>query len=294
MNIAVVGSSGYIGRNIVDRVSKVSGIDNVLSISRGGTPDVVLDLTNSEKFDYNLLNAIDYVVFTAACLQDKCTSDFETSWAINVTGTMHFISEAIKRDCRVIFFSSDAVFGEIPGKIYTELSETVPVTAYGKMKKAVEDEFKGNALFKVIRPSYVVSADDRFVSYCRSCIENGVTADIYHPYYRNCVVISDVVDAVLWFIFHWNEYEYFALNVADRELISKVRIADELNLFLKNKLKYKILTSEDEFFKNRSAVIRMKSLFLHEYGIVKNDTFSEKISREFSTIKAMRGEKNGD
>jgi hypothetical protein len=161
------------------------------------------------------------------------------------------------------------------------------------MKKIVEDEFNGNPLFKVIRPSYVVSADDRFVSYCRSCVEKGVVADIYHPYYRNCVVVSDVVDAVLWFIFHWNEYEYFALNVADRELISKVRIADELNVFLGNRLKYRVLTSEDEFFKDRSAVIRMKSLFLHEYGIVKDNTFSEKISGEFSTIKAMEGEKDG-
>ena len=146
--------------------------------------------------------------------------EYNTCWRINVTGTSYFVNEAIKRNCRVLCsFSSDATFGDIPGKIYDEKSETQAYTPYGKMKKAVEDEFKGNPLFKAIRLSYVASAKDRFITYCLNCIRKGETADIFHPFYRNVIVVSDVVDIVSYFALHWSEYEPTFLNVAEKNLL---------------------------------------------------------------------------
>ncbi len=286
MKTALVGSSGYIAEFILKRFAEETDIESVLRLDRNHYSDAYLDLQEAESFDYSLLDDIDYVVFTAAISgPDKCAEDFDNCWAINVTGTSYFIKEAIKRRCKVLFFSSDAVFGDIAGAIYTEESETKAYTPYGRMKKAVEDEFKGNPFFKAIRLSYVASAKDRFVTYCLNCISNGETADIFHPFYRNVIVVSDVVDVVTYFAKHWDEYEPTFLNVAGKELVSRVRIADELNRHLGGKLKYNVSMPGAEFFTNRPRITQMQSLYMQKYGIIPDNTFTEKIAKELKELK---------
>lgn len=282
MNVAIVGSSGYIAGFLLKRFEKEESIRKVLKIDQNENADAYLNLLEAEKFNYDQLNDIDFIVFTAAISgPDKCATDFDFCWKINVDGTKHFIKEAMERNCRVLFFSSDAVFGDIPGEIYTEDSETKAGTPYGRMKKAVEDEFKYNPNFKAIRLSYVASAKDRFISYCLSCMEKGDIADIFHPLYRNVIVVSDVVDVVIWFVMHWDEYSHFVLNVAGKELVSRVRMADELNRLFSNKLKYTISTPGNDFYNNRPKITQMKSLYLKKYNILEDNTFTEKIKKEF-------------
>ena len=286
LKTALVGSSGYIAEFIIQRFNNERDIESILKIDRNDKADGFLELSEAEKFDYELLNDIDYIVFTAAISgPDQCAREYDVSWNINVIGTIYFIREAIKRGCRVLFFSSDAVFGDIQGMIYDEESMTEANTPYGKMKKAVEDEFKREALFKAIRLSYVASAKDRFITYCLNCIIDNKVADIFHPFYRNVVVVSDVVDIVTYFALHWSEYEPTVLNVAGKELVSRVRIADELNRFLNRKLRYIITMPDEEFFRNRPCVTQMKSLYLQKYGIISDNTFTEKISKELKEIK---------
>lgn len=286
MNVALVGSSGYIAGFLLKKFSEEKHIEKVLKIGQSEFADVYLNLMEPEKFDYDRLLDVDYVVFTAAISgPDKCAADFEQCWTINVTGTSYFIHQALKKNCKLLFFSSDAVFGDIPGYIYDEFSETAAKTPYGRMKKAIEDEFKDNPNFKCIRLSYVASAKDRFISYCMNCIKNGETADIFHPFYRNVITVSDVTEAVVWLLEHWDEYKSFALNIAGKELVSRVRMADELNRILDNKLRYIISTPGDEFYKNRPKITQMKSLYLQQYGILEDSTFTEKLKKELCNIK---------
>lgn len=286
MKTALVGSSGYIAEFILNRLDKEPAIESVLKIDKNVETDAFLDLQEAEKFDYSLLNNIDFVVFTAAISgPDKCAENFDYCWAINVKGTSHFIREALKRNCKVLFFSSDAVFGDIPGAIYTEDSETQAYTPYGRMKKAVEDEFKNEKSFKAIRLSYVASAKDRFITYCINCMRDGEMADIFHPFYRNVVAISDVVDVVAYFANNWDKYYPKFLNVAGKELVSRVRMADELNRHLGGKLKYNISMPGKKFFTNRSCITQMKSLYMQKYRIIPDNSFTEKIARELEDIE---------
>lgn len=286
MKTALVGSSGYIASFILKRLAEESDIDCILKIDRNETSDAYLDLKTAESFNYAVLNNIDFVIFTAAISgPDQCANDFKNCWEINVTGTCYFIHEAIKRNCKVLFFSSDAVFGDIPGKVYDEESVTAAITPYGKMKKAVEDEFKNANNFKAIRLSYVASAKDRFITYCLNCIQNDETADIFHPFYRNVITVRDVVDVVVYFAKHWDEYRPTFLNIAGKELVSRVRMADEINRHLDNKLKYTISMPEDVFFENRPRITQMKSLYMQQYKIIQDNTFTEKIAKELEEIE---------
>lgn len=281
MKIAIVGSSGYIAGYLLKHFHKDTTVEQILKIDQTNDADVYLNLHRPEQFNYDCLVDIDFVVFTAAISgPDKCAEEFDFCWSINVTGTEYFIEQAISRNCKVLFFSSDAVFGDIPGEIYTEQSETMAQTPYGRMKKAVEDRFKTERYFKAIRLSYVVSSNDRFVSYCLNCIQKKEQADIFHPFYRNCITVSDVVNVVAWFAHNWDVYSPFVLNVAGRELVSRVRIADELNRVFGNTLKYRITSPGEGFYKNRPPITQMKSLHIQRYHILEDDTFSEKMKKE--------------
>lgn len=286
MNIAVVGSSGYIAGYLIRHLSSEERVHKILRIDHTNENNIFLDLGRAQDFDYNQLKDIDYVIFTAAVSgPDQCADKFEVCWNVNVTGTSYFIQQAIKCGCQVLFFSSDAVFGDLPGMIYTEESATKAKTPYGRMKKAVEDGFKGDSAFKAIRLSYVVSARDRFVSYCLECIRNGKVADIFHPFYRNCIVVSDVVQTVSWIISNWDEYKPQFLNVAGKELVSRVRIADEVNRLCGNRLNYVITHPDETFYRNRPAITQMTSLYLQKYGVLSDETFTEKIKKELKGIK---------
>lgn len=286
MNVAVVGSSGYIAGFLLKAFQEKSEIEKVLRIGRTRDADEPLDLRKPEAFRYVVLDGIDYVIFTAAVSgPDQCAGEFDLCWQINVEGTAYFIEEAIKRGCRVIFFSSDAVFGNLPGVVYTEESKTEAVTPYGRMKKRIEDTFRNRGQFKALRLSYVVSAKDRFVSYCLSCIKKNETAEVFHPFYRNCIVVSDVAETVIWLLDHWEEYEPVALNVAGVELVSRVRIADELNRIMGGKLSYTVVRPERDFFQNRPAITQMRSLYLEQYGILEKLSFTEKIQRQLGGLE---------
>lgn len=286
MKIAIVGYSGYIGGYLLKRFLHEPGVDAVMKLDCTEDADEYLDLADAGRFRYESLDNVDYIVFTAAISSpDKCASEYDFSWKINVEGTAEFIRQAVKRNCRVLFFSSDAVFGDIPGKIYDEHSETRAMTAYGKMKKTIEDQFKELPCFKAIRLSYVVSCQDRFVSYCLNCIKNDREAEVFHPFYRSCITVNDVVDTVVWFAKNWKEYAPFALNVAGSELVSRVRIADELNRFLGGGLRYRISRPNEDFYRNRPAITQMKSLYLRKCGILADQTFTEKMRNMLEEIK---------
>lgn len=286
MKIAIVGSSGYIAKHLMKVFSEQLQGSEIVKIDMVGEVDLPLQLTSPTEFEYDKIKGIDYVIFTAAVSgPDMCANEFEKCWDINVTGTSYFIREATKRGIKVLFFSSDAAFGDIPGYIYDEDSETQAYTAYGKMKKAIEDEFKASPFFKCIRLSYVASANDKFISYCLSCIRNGVTADIFHPFYRNTTTVSDVIKAIIWLLNNWNTFGPFVLDVTGTELVSRIRMADELNRYFGNKLKYVVSKPDESFFKNRPQVTQMKSKYLYKLGIVEELSFSEKFQKELETIK---------
>ena len=288
MKIAIVGSSGYIAKHLIKSFSSQIRDCEIVKIDMLGDVDIPLQLTAPADFEYDKLIGIDFIIFTAAISgPDLCANEFYKCWEINVTGTSFFIRETIKRGVKVLFFSSDAVFGDIPGRIYDEDSETHAYTAYGKMKKAIEDEFKGNPLFKCIRLSYVASANDKFITYCLNCIRNGETAEIFHPFYRNCTTVSDVIRAILWLLNNWSTFGSFVLDITGTELVSRIRMADELNRYLGCKLKYVVSQPDDFFFKNRPQITQMKSKYLYSLGIVEEQSFTEKFKEELINIKPL-------
>ncbi len=281
MKIAVVGNNGYIGKYLIGIFSKMEKVDRILKIGRNSEADYFLELEKAEQFEYAVLEQIDYVIFTSAVSSpDKCAKEYDYCWNINVTGTGCLIERALHMGCKVLFFSSDAVYGDMSGTVCSEQSETKAETPYGKMKKAIEDKFCDNPSFKALRLSYVVSAEDKFMIYLLNCMDHKEKAEVFHPFYRNCIMRSDAADIVIWLLEHWEVFPHTFVNAAGEELVSRVRMADELNRLAAGRLDYAIIRPEQDFYKNRPVFTQMKSLYLYDYNMIKRGSFTEKFQRE--------------
>ena len=77
MQVAVVGSSGYISMYLQDLLLKERSDIDVVRIGRAENSDFFLDLERSEDFNYDQLEEIEYILFTAAISgPDKCAQEF--------------------------------------------------------------------------------------------------------------------------------------------------------------------------------------------------------------------------
>jgi len=107
----IVGARGYVGSTLFARANKVGSA--IGTSSSGGNDLRQLRLDAPAEFDYGNIRPGDVVMLTAAIsAPDICAREHDPAWAVNVTGTSSFIKSVIDRGARVVFFSSDTVYGE--------------------------------------------------------------------------------------------------------------------------------------------------------------------------------------
>ena len=119
-----------------------------------------LDLTSTEQTsDFIQKSNPDWIINCAAYnLVDKAESEPEMAMLINGTAVKN-ITEAIKgSECRFIHISSDYVYDGQSNVPYIELSETNPLSAYGRSKLAGEKYALLHYGSMVIRTSWLYSS----------------------------------------------------------------------------------------------------------------------------------------
>lgn len=253
----VVGANGYIGRRLFER-AKTTTIS--VGTSSAGSPDFLsLRLDQPRHFDYRKISPGDTIFLTAAISSpDICRREADRAWSTNVSGTSYFISESISQGARIIFFSSDTVYGE-QEKPFDETTTTSPAGEYARMKAAVENEFEGCAQFKSVRLSYVFSRHDKFTQYLSQCASQNEEAEIFHPFRRAIIYREDVVEAALMLARKWSDFPQRFINFGGPEILSRIDFAEKLKQFALPDLKYNIKTPGEDFFVGRPKSIAMTS-----------------------------------
>ena len=261
----VIGGRGYIGAALFSSIpAGVFGFATASSESEGFLR-LRLDVPGDSA---NLPISSGDVVFLTAAISapDVCAREHERAWAVNVTGTVEFVSRAISRGARVIFFSSDTVYGE-HGDVFDESATTNPAGEYAEMKAAVENEFVGNSLFKAVRLSYVFSRQDKFTRYLAGCADRGEEADLFHPFCRAIVHRDDVVEGCLALARRWDDFPQQVINFGGPEVLSRVDFAEALKQHPMRNLQFRVTEPGEEFFRNRPRVIAMSSgIFMRLLG----------------------------
>lgn len=257
MSLLIVGATGYVGLSLFEHSRRLFNVvGTTYSNVSGG---INLSLESPEEFDYGIISAGSFVFLSAAIsAPDICAREHARAWAVNVTGTSSFIQSAIDRGARVIFFSSDTVYGEREDE-FDETATCKPAGEYAEMKREVEQRFAGNPSFKAIRLSYVFSREDKFSRYLAGCAELNEEADLFHPFCRAIVHRDDVVEGALALAVRWDEVPEQVINFGGPQVLSRIDFAECLREAHLHDLRFKVTEPDAEFFKNRPRVISMTS-----------------------------------
>jgi dTDP-4-dehydrorhamnose reductase len=260
MRIFVIGASGYLGAKIYVAAQQLYPVFGTTTTGLGTF--IRFDLSCPEVFDYDSLVEGDTILLTAAISSpDICAREYQRVWETNVVGTSKFINEALSHGAKVMFFSSDTVYGE-QHDAFDERMACSPAGEYAAMKHDVEELYLGSVGFKVVRLSYVFSIEDKFTQYLLGCARKGVTAEAFAPFDRAVVHRDDVVLAVLNLAVKWDTVEAPIINVGGPQVLGRAEFAEIIRQEVVPGLALKVTEPSAEFFTNRPSVIRMESPLL--------------------------------
>lgn len=263
--ILVVGKNGFIARSLIQKL-QLAEFDFAVT-SRQAAPEsqntFQLDLTGTDLVPDEIIQEYSNVVFLAAeSSPDVCRDDFSKAHSINVIGTSRFIERCIGLGAKVLFFSSDTVYGNTGNEIVDEKSELCPFGPYAEMKVELEAMFSKQNLFKTMRMSYVVSIQDKFSSYLQSCAKKGEEVDIFDPLIRSPISLVDVIDVIPKSFLHWDINN--KVNLCGPEVMGRLDIFNAFAQASKQRLKYNVSRPNEDFYKARPESIQMKSIYLPE------------------------------
>ena len=266
----IIGAKGNIGSRLVEKTEGKYDIRKVVSPGRPHLFSVDsgyygLNLANDlSSYDFYTLKEGDTVAFTAAISEPSvCAKQFDLAIKVNVESTGEFIQQALDRGCKVIFLSSDVVYGRVEDE-FDESQSLDPLGVYAEMKAIVEKRFIGHSRFKVLRLSYNFFKDDRFTTYLRTCASEDTVADLFDPFGRSIVHRDDTVDAIISLYNNWDVCEEGVINCGGPETLSRVEFAEILSELVVQDLMTKVTTPDAKFYEDRPAIVAMRSPLLEK------------------------------
>lgn len=282
----IIGSTGFVGRNLLKRVPPELRLLRYARRPKDG--ELPLELTALEKESLSAVQPGDFVVLLAAVSSpDACRDRYDEVYASNVTGTKALVSECLRRDARVLFFSSDVVVGATDCP-HDETMPVSPVGNYGAMKREVEQAFAGEPRFKVFRLSYVFSREDKFMRYLRACAETGETADVFQALYRNVVYLGDVLDAVFALGRTFDRWDNQIFHLSGPELLCRADMAARYQAAVAPALRYTTSIPDPRFFEARPNTIETASRYLSRLLRREPTPLADAMAEEFQSEKEQR------
>ena len=165
MKILVTGASGFVGRYLVNDLSKTDEVIACVRKKSNLLPSSVQQTVSSSFFDLAIPKDTDVIVHLAGIAHNKNTSVDEFK-KINVDGTLELARKALEANIkRFIFISSIGVNGNSThGKAFTEQDTPKPTNDYTKSKyeaeKALAKLFENtNIDLVIIRPPLIYAHD---------------------------------------------------------------------------------------------------------------------------------------
>jgi len=151
--VVVVGAMGMLGRAMVSRLSRLSGVE-VVGTYHAAAPSkpealVRFDVTSGDDSLKMLLRGADVVVncsvSLARAMQSVSQESLLESFQVNSVFPKRLALVAAQRGARVVHISSDAVFSGRQGAPYSEDSVPDPADAYG-ISKLLGEESAANVV----------------------------------------------------------------------------------------------------------------------------------------------------
>lgn len=241
MNVAITGSSGFIGKNIVNSIKQNFPNDKLILIDQVNGVDIlnIKELETIEKFDIMIhLAAKSYV-------PESFSKPYDYYYT-NVVGTLNILEMCKRFNAKLIYLSS-YLYG-LPE--YFPIDETHRIVAfnpYAQSKLLCESLCEGyhrdfGIPVLIFRPFnvYGIGQNPNFLipSIFSQILDGKTEIKLNDPYpKRDFVFIDDVVSAIIEGIHNeFNSYEI--LNICSGESYSIKEVTEVINKFLTNKVSF--------------------------------------------------------
>lgn len=243
MKILITGSNGLLGQAVTSIFSRETDFDLIQTsfeqenyFELGFTYDQ-LDITMKEDVkrlvDFYSPNVIiNCAAFTEV---DKCESERELSWRINVDGVKNLIIAARRTKSKIIHFSTDYIFDGKSGP-YSETDIPNPICFYGREKLASENALIASDIdFTVIRTIVLYGLANKvkknFALWVIDKLKNNEPVNIVTDQISNVTMIDDLAYGTLKVL----ENNFTGIiNVAGMDILSRydfvMKICDVFNL----------------------------------------------------------------
>ena len=250
----IFGANSYLGTALLNNLKNYK---NIIKVGRS-IDGLYFDLESSDPKDLNqhVSNGDIWIFLSAVSSPTKCEMEFDYSFNINVTKTKNLINWLTKNGVKVIFASSDAVFGKKQG-ISCDEDAPMPLGAYAHQKALIEKFVKNNTLVKVARFSYILGQDDKFSSLVKISEERKKTLDIYIGFKRCVVLLDDVISGIDSLIKNWDSFNFKYINFCGPELVDRADMANILREKFFPNFEYISKEPSEKFWDGRAKKINL-------------------------------------
>lgn len=252
--VFIFGASGLLGRAFLRELPDKW---DVIGVGRNNE-DLFFDLNSSEPEKLkNIVSKGDFWIFLAAISSpDECENNAKFAYQLNVIQTKKLIKWLTNNGVKVIFASSDAVYGNRIEKAY-ENDKTCPMGEYGKHKALIEDFISNNPLVKVMRLSYVLSLDDNFSKLLKEHEKYKKKLNVFLGFKRHIVLLDDVIFGLTNLIKKWDQINFKNINFCGHMLVDRCEMVGILKERYYKKLEYVCVEAPNVFWDGRSKAIKL-------------------------------------
>src|SRR3989344_206858 len=201
MNIAIIGSSGFVGMNLFYKLAKKHKVYGI-SRTKSATTTNQADITHKEIGD--LLSRIkpDIIIHSAKLREgaDYYETHKEEAERVEIRGAMNLVEWTAKYNKKFILISTDYVY-EGKTNNYDESSETRPVNFYGLLKLKLEEIVSQNVKdYAILRPTVIFGYLPGDTNFLMQIINAKEKRRIPHDQISNPTdirILCDYVDGVI-------------------------------------------------------------------------------------------------
>ena len=147
--ILIIGGNGIIGSKFVDYFKERNSVFFSTFFQNSTTDDqgIFLDIRDEDNVEKTITKIQpDVVIHTSAlAVVDKCETDRELAYSINVKGTENILKACEENSTKIVYVSTSAVFDGSKNE-YFEDDEPSPLNYYGETKAIAEKKIQESEL----------------------------------------------------------------------------------------------------------------------------------------------------
>ena len=233
-NLAIIGASGFIGRNLL---RALSSLNNQIVGTSSKSVEGLLEFDLRDPDIAQLLNSAPHLstVIIAAGITGiaACEQNPSETHRVNVDGILSVAQQCARKNIKTVVFSSDYVFDGALG-CYTETSPTNPLNEYGKQRAEIEKKLpqicdKNYLIVRLSKLYDVQKSSQTLLTEIVQCLSNGKTIDAAYDQFFCPTYVEDIVNILITLTTH---HFNGLINVCAPEILTRYDVAKNVALRL--------------------------------------------------------------